>query len=192
MYSLTQDVVKGVNIVTALQNYPNMPSSSDIFNELDYLVECIQDTERFYGVPFKKPASDKDVDRKHRDQFDVVSDIKGHFEEFYFGSKQELIFGYRPRAYYRLVVEPLLDSMNHLSHDEVLDYAGNVVEQIKEHIMICEHQNRLDAAAAYKLYRQVTTERQQEKKIKEAVAGVMKLRKKTLALQAQMKQSQSK
>lgn len=188
MYSLTTEVVKGVNIVTALQNYPNMPGIQDIFNELDYLNECIKDSERYYGVAFKR-ATGKQAESIPSDQFDVISDTKDHLEEFYFGSPQEITFGFRPRAMYRLVIEPLLDSMEKLSHDEVLDYSANVIEQIKEYATMAEAQNRLDAATAYKLYRETATQHQKEKKIKEQTAGVMKLRRKTLALQKELARS---
>lgn len=187
MYSLTQEVLKGANIIAALQNYPNMPGVDAVFSELDYFAECVQESEKFYGVPFKRQTSnDSDEVRCPKDQFDVVSDVKGHFEEFYFGGSQEITFGFRPRAYYRLIVEPLLDSMSHLSHDEILDFAPNVVEQIKEQIAISAYQNKLDAVTAYKMYRHATTERQQEKRIKEITAGVMKLRRKTIALQREI------
>lgn len=188
MFSLSQDVMKGVSIVAALQNHPSMPSVNDVFKELDYLSECITDTEKFYGVRFRQP--NKDSERNvPKDQFDAVADIKGHLEEFYFSGEQELIFGFRPRAYYRLVAEPLLDSLSHLSHDDILDFAVPAIDQIKEQILIHEHQNKLDSAAAYKMYRDMAHEQQRAKKVKEITAGVMKLRKKTLALQAELKRS---
>lgn len=187
MYSLPIEVVKGIEIVTALQNHPSMPGVSDLFVELDYLSECILDSERFYGVPFRHVKND--VAHSTKDRFDAVPDIKGHLEEFYFNGEQELLFGFRPRAYYRLLVEPLLDSMSHMSHDDILDCAPAVVEQIKERILINELQNRIDSVTAYRMYRDMTVEAQKNKKVKEITAGVMKLRKKTLALQAEIKRS---
>lgn len=188
MYSLTQEVVKGISIVAALQNYPKMPGVLDMFKELDYLEESVKDSERYYGVVFKRFGNDDDLKRP-KDQFDVISDVKGHFEEFYFGGSQEITFGFRPRAYYRLVVEPLLDSMVHLSHDEILDSISATIEQIKELVLICDRQARIDPSAAYKMYKQVTTERGNEKKIKEVTAGVMKLRRKSIALAKEIAKS---
>lgn len=183
MYSLTHEVVKGMNIVTALQNHPNMPSVDQVFVELDYFVEYVKDSERFYGVPFRHKASTDDRKNKEQEpQYDVVSDTKAHFREFFFNGSQEQTFGFRPRALFCLVMEPLLDSMSDLSHDEILDSIPNIIEQLKEIAVIADHGQKLDSAVAYKLYKQMTTAHQQEKKIKEITAGVMKLRRKTVAL----------
>lgn len=186
MYNLTQDVVKGMNIVTALQNHPNMPGINEVFVELDYFVSCVMDTEKFYGVPFKKKASEQGEKREAVDEFDAVSDVKAHLREFYFGGSQVQTFGFRPRALFLLVMEPLLDSMGQYSHDVLLDCTANVVEQLKEHALISEHEEKLDPAVAYKLYRSITSERQQDKKVKAITAGVMRLRKKTLAIQREI------
>ena len=190
MYNLTQDVIQGMNIVTALQNHPNMPGINEVFTELDYFVSCINDTEQFYGVPFKHKAPDPGQSRRTPVtslEFDAVHDVKAHLREFYFGGSQEQLFGFRPRALFLLVMEPLLDGMGAFSHDVILDCATNVVEQLKEHAVMAEHKDLLDPNVAYKLYRQITTERQQEKKIKEMVSGVMQLRKKTLAIQKEIR-----
>lgn len=186
MYSLTQEVSKGANIVAALQDYPNMPSIAAVCRELDYLNDYIADSERFYGVAFRRYSGKGDDTQRPRDQFDVVTDTKSHFEEFYFGGNQELEFGFRPRAYYRLVVEPLLDSMATLSHDDVLDSMPNVIEQIKERVVMAAYLGGLDSATAYKQYKQAVSERQSALKIKEITKGVMKLRRKTLALQREI------
>lgn len=187
MYDLSQDVVKGMNIVTALQNHPNMPGINDVFKELDYFVDCVMESEKFYGVPFRHTNTESEPREASKEkQFDVVSDVKDHLREFYFGGSQELTFGFRPRALFCLVMEPLLDSMATMGHDVILDCTSNVVEQLKEHALIAEHGQKLDPTVAYKLYRQITTDRQKEKKIKEIVGGVMKLRKKTLAIQKEI------
>lgn len=187
MYNLTQDVVKGMNIVTALQNHPNMPGINDVFVELDYFVSCVLETEQFYGVPFKKKAVEQGESRKEVvEQFDAVADVKAHLREFYFGGSQVQTFGFRPRALFMLVIEPLLDSMGQYSHDVLLDCTPNVVEQLKEHALIAEHEEKLDPAVAYKLYRTITSERLQDKKVKTITAGVMRLRKKTLAIQKEI------
>lgn len=181
MYNLTQDVVKGMNIVTALQNHPNMPGINEVFVELDYFVKCVMDTEQFYGVPFKKKASEQGEKKEAIDQFDVVGDVKAHLREFYFGGSQVQTFGFRPRALFMLVIEPLLESMGQYNHDVILDCTSNVIEQLKEHALMSEHHEKLDPAVAYKLYRTITSERLQDKKIKTIAAGVMRLHKKTLA-----------
>lgn len=188
MYNLNQDVIKGMNIVTALQNHPNMPGINQLFVELDYFAQCLMETEKYYGVEFKRKATEPGKQRsEHEPQFDAVSDVKGHLREFYFGGSQEQTFGFRPRALFCMVIEPLLESMEPLSHDEILDNTESVIEQLKEYALIADHEQKLDAAVAYKLYRQITTDRVQEKKIKEAVDGVMKLRRKTLAIQEEIK-----
>lgn len=179
MYNLTQDVVKGMNIVTALQNHPNMPGINDVFKELDYFVECVMDSERFYGVPFRVHINpeERKAAASVEPQFDVVSDVKAHLREFYFGGSQETTFGYRPRALFCLIIEPLLDSMVDLGHDVILDCTANIIEQLKEHALIAEHGSKLDPNVAYKLYRQIVSDRQKDKKVKEIAAGIMKLRK---------------
>lgn len=186
MYNLTQDVVKGMNIVTALQNHPNMPGINEVFVELDYFVSCVMDTEQFYGVPFKKKASEQGEKKEVDNQFDATGDVKAHLREFYFGGSQVQTFGFRPRALFLLVMEPLLDSMAQFGHDTLLDCIPNVVEQLKEHALISEYEEKLDPAVAYKLYRTITSERLQDKKVKEITAGVMRLRKKTLAIQKEI------
>lgn len=189
MYNLTHDVVQGMNIVTALQNHPNMPGINDVFVELDYFASCVMDTEQFYGVPFKHKSSEQGKGSKSSEpQFDVVADVKAHFREFYFGGSQEQTFGFRPRALFLLVIEPLLDGMGAFDHNTILDCTPNVVEQLKEHALMAEHKQLLDPAVAYKLYRQITTERVQEKKIKETLRGVLQYRKKVLPLTKEIKQ----
>lgn len=190
MYNLTQDVITGINIVAALQEERGMPSVAEVERELDYLAQYVAESEKFYGVAFKR-STDKD-NVTPDDCFDVISDTKAHFEEFYFGGSQELEFGYRPRPLFRLVMEPLLDSMATLSHDDILDFTGNVVEQLKEHLVMADFNKKLDSTVAYKLYRKMTLDRIQDKKIKEATSGVMKLRRKTLALQADLRRSRGK
>ncbi len=191
MYGLTQEVTKGASIVAALQDYPNMPSIAAVCQELDYLNDCIMDSERFYGVPFRRYSGKGEENQRPRDQFDVVTDTKGHLEEFYFGGNQELEFGFRPRAYYRLIVEPLLDSMSSLSHDEILDSATNVIDQIKEQVLIASVVGPLDPATAYKSYKKAVSDRQNAMKIKEIAKGVMKFRRKTIALQREIARSKA-
>lgn len=187
MYSLTQDVIKGMNIVTALQSHPNMPGINDVFIELDYFVSCVMDTEQFYGVPFKKKSSDNNDGRKEEgEHFDAVGDVKAHLREFYFGGSQVQTFGFRPRALFMLVIEPLLDTMGQYGHDGLLDCAESMIEQLKDHALISEHEEKLDPAVAYKLYRSITSERLQDQKVKTITAGVMRLRKKTLAIQKEI------
>ncbi|MNN79474.1 hypothetical protein D3C81_1961230 [compost metagenome] len=87
---------------------------------------------------------------------------------------------------YRLILEPLLDELSQLTHDEVLDYAENVIEQLKERAVLYRMCNTMDYKQAYAQYQQLANARQNEKKIKEATAGVMKLRLKSLSLFKQL------
>lgn len=185
MYSLPTNVVTGISIIAALQNYPKMPSSAELELEMSYFEECIADSERFYGVAFKRTTG-ADAEKRPRDQFDVTGDVRAHLEEFYFGGSQDVTFGFRPRAYYRLVIEPLLESMSTLSHDEVLDFTPNVVEQMKEQLHISSNVNTMEAPFAYRMYQQITAERRADKTTKAAVEGIMKLRKRTIALQKEI------
>lgn len=185
MYKLTQEVITGINIVAALQGEHNMPGIADIERELNYLAKYVADSEKYYGVAFKKSEVKKD------DQFDVVSDTKAHFEEFYFGGQRDLEFGYRPQPVFRLVMEPLLESMLELSHDEILDSFGNIVDQLKEFLVIADHNRKLDSAVAYTLYRKMIMDKVKAKKIKEATEGVMRLRKKSLALRHEINKSRA-
>ena len=185
MYKLTQDVITGINIVAALQGEHNMPGVADIERELNYLAKYVADSEKYYGVAFKKTEDKKD------DQFDVISDTKAHFEEFYFGGQRDLEFGYRPQPVFRLVMEPLLESMTELSHDEILDSFGNVVDQLKEFLTIADYNRKLDSAVAYTLYRKMIMDKVKARKVKEATEGVMRLRKKSLALRREINKSRA-
>lgn len=185
MYTLQPQILNGVNTIVALQGYPNMPGVSDVIRELDCVCSYIRDSERFYAVPFRKRSSS-------HTHFEAIDDAKGHFEEFYFGGNQLLEFGFKPRALYRLVIEPLLDSMAELSHDDVLDAFPNVIEQIKEHVHMAERKGPHDAAQAYKTYQQIAAKQLKDKRIREITTGVMKLRKKTLALQREIQRAKKR
>lgn len=153
-----------------------MPAVEDIIRELDFLSELIRESEKYVCVPF----------RGKQKEFDAVQDIKAFLEEFYFGDGTRSTHGFRPRAMYRLVHEPLLDELQQLSHDDVLDNAPNVIEQLKELAFIYRKTNTMDYRQAYARYQQLANARQNDKKIKEAVKGVMKLRNKSIALFKQM------
>lgn len=175
-YIASRVVLEGLKTVVAMEENVSMPAVEDVIKELDFLSKLIADSEKFYGVPF----------RGKQKEFHAVEDIKAFLEEFYFGEGTRNTHSFRPRAMYRLIMEPLMDELAQLSHDQVLDYAVNVIEQLKERAVLYRMCNTMDYRAAYAQYQQMANARQNEKKIKQAVAGVMKLRAKSLSLFKQL------
>lgn len=175
-YIASRVVLEGLKTVVAMEENISMPAVEDVIKELDFLSKQIGESEKFYGVPF----------RGKQKEFHAVEDVKAFLEEFYFGEGTRSHHSFRPRAMYRLIMEPLLDELAQLSHDEVLDYASNVIEQLKERAILYRMCNTMDYRTAYAQYQQLANARQNEKKIKQAVAGVMKLRTKSLSLFKQL------
>lgn len=175
-YNASRIVLEGLKTVVAMEENISMPAVEDIVKELEFLSELVCDSEKFYGVPF----------RSKQKEFDVVQDVKAFLEEFYFGERTRGTHSFRPRAMYRLILEPLLDELSQLTHDQVLDYASNVIEQLKERAVLYRMCNTMDYGQAYAQYQQLANARQNEKKVKEATAGVMKLRLKSLSLYKQL------
>lgn len=175
-YTVSRNIVQGMKIIVAMEQNVLMPSVEDVINELDFVEQQLIGSEKFYGVPF----------RHKQKEFAVVEDVKAFLEEFYFGGGTRAYHLYRPRPLYRLVIEPLLDELAELTHDEVLDYASAVIEQLKEYALMYRSVNTMDYKEAYSKYHQLASAHQNDKKIKTIVEGVMKLRRKSLALFKQL------
>lgn len=175
-YNASRVVLEGLKTVVAMEENISMPAVEDVIKELDFVNQLVGESEKYYGVPF----------RSKQREFNAVEDVKAFLEEFYFGERTRSTHSFRPRAMYRLILEPLLDELSQLTHDQVLDYTANVIEQLKERAVLYRKCNTMDYTQAYAQYQQLANARQTEKKVKEAVAGIMKLRLKSISLYKQM------
>lgn len=175
-YTVSRTIVEGMKVVVAMEENPLMPAVEDVIVELEFLETQINESERFYGVPF----------RSKQKEFCAAEDVKAFLEEFYFGDATRTHHAYRVRPLYRLVIEPLLDEMAQLSHDQILDYTSSIIEQLKEYAVMYRTVNKMDYKDAYARYQELADRAQTEKKIKTIVEGVMKLRRKSLSLFKQM------
>lgn len=175
-YTVSRAVMEGLKVVVAMEENYLMPAVEDIIVELEFVETQINKSEKFYGVPF----------RNKQKEYCVVEDVKSLLEEFYFGDGTRPYHLYRVRPLYRLVIEPLLDELAVLSHDEILDYTSAVIEQLKEYAMMYRTVNQMDYRQAYNTYQQLATARQNDKKIATIVEGIMKLRRKSLSLFKQL------
>ncbi len=175
-YVASRIVLDGLKTVVAMEQNVTMPAVEDIVKELDLLALQLAQSEQFYDVPF----------RNKQKEFNVAEDVKAFFEEYYFGEGTRSQHLYRPRALYRLVIEPLLDDMAKLTHGQVLDYGLNIVEQLKEQAFVYRAMNKMDYKEAYAQYQKLANAHLNEKKISTAVKGIMKLRTKSIALFKQL------
>lgn len=175
-YTVSRTIVEGLKVVVVMEENTLMPAVEDVIVELEFVEAQINQTEKFYGVPF----------RNKQKEYCVVEDIKSFLEEFYFGEGTRGHHLYRCRPLYRLVIEPLLDEMSQLSHDEILDYTSSIIEQLKEYAIMYRTANKMDYKEAYARYQELADRAQTEKKVKTIVEGVMKLRRKSLSLFKQM------
>lgn len=174
MLHANDDLKTAIRLLMSMQEYPDMPSAADIVRELQYLNERVKQTEQYIKVPFRRGHGSP--------EFEVAYDVVQDLREFYLGGDQIREFGFRPRAYFKLIVEPLGDMFEQCSHDMVLDSIDSVVEQLIEQVVMFDHTNRTPAGAAYRQYKKMVEQRRTNRRIKHITSEVMKLRKKTLAL----------
>lgn len=175
-YTASRAITEGLKVVVAMEENHLMPAVEDIIVELEFVESRINETEKFYGVPF----------RNKQKEYCVIEDVKSFLEEFYFGEGTRPYHLYRIRPLYRLVVEPLLDELAELSHDEILDHTSAAVEQLKEYALMYRTVNKMNYRQAYAAYQQLSTAHQNDRKVKTIVEGIMKLRRKSLALFKQL------
>lgn len=175
-YIVKNAIIYGLEVVVAMEQNPYMPAVEDIIVELEFVEAQVNESEKYYGVPF----------RNKQKEHIVSDDVKPFLEEFYFGERTRAYHLYRCRPLYRLVLEPLLDDMAALSHDEILDYTSSVIEQLKERALMFRKTNALKYDEAYERYQQMSCEHATDKKVKNIVSGIMKLRAKTAELMAQI------
>lgn len=175
-FTASQTIFQGLKIVVAMEENHLMPAVEDINVELGFVQTRLVESEKFYGVPF----------RNKQKEFCVVEDTKSFLDEFYFGDGSRPYHFYRIRPLYRLVIEPLLDELSTLSHDEILDHAAAAIEQLQEQALVYRAVNKMDYREAYAAYQNMASAHLREKTVKIAVDGIMKLRRKSLALFKQM------
>lgn len=175
-YTVSRAIFDGLKVVVGMEENYLMPAVEDVVIELQFVEQQLTESEKFYGVPF----------RSKQKEYRVIEDVKSFLEEFYFGDGTRPYHLYRCRPLYRLVIEPLLDELAELSHDEVLDYAASAIEQLKEYAVMYRVSNTLNYTQAYSQYQQLASARQNDKKIQMIVEGVMKLRRRSLSLFKQL------
>ena len=176
-YTVSRTIIEGLKIVVAMEQNVLMPSVEDINKELSFIESRVIESEKFVGVPF----------RAKQKEYNVIQDVKSFLEEFYFGEATRGTHPYRIRPLYRIVIEPLLEDMSDLSHDQILDYISAVTEQLKEYALLYRSVNKMDYKEAYAAYQAMADKQATDKKIKTIVDGVMKLRRKSLALFSELK-----
>lgn len=174
MLQVSADLKTAIQLLMSMQEYPDMPSASDVIKELRYLQECVKNTEQYIKVPFRRGHGSS--------EFEVAYDVVQELREFYLGGNQLKEFGFRPRAYFKLVVEPIGDMMEQCSHDAILDSIEMVVEQLIEQVEMFDHAGQVPAGAAYRQYKKIIEQRRTNRRIMHITTEVMKLRRKTLTL----------
>lgn len=174
MLQVSSELKTAIVLLMSMQEYPDMPSAKEVERELHYLRECIKRTESYFNVPFRRGHGGS--------EFEVAFDVVQELKEFYLGGDHIEEFGYRPRAYFKLIVEPLGDMMERCSHNDILDSIDLVIEQLVEQVYMVDHTGHIPAGTAYREYKRIVEQRRTTLKIKHITSEVMKLRKKTLAL----------
>lgn len=129
----------------------------DLIDAVNIVREKFHETERFTGQQMHKDM-----------QYDVTEDVKEEIEEILLGGrdpKEAALNRRRNLNMYHLVIEPMIDSLKGMSHEEAIRYvdkiADNVINMI-ENVDISSHYD--DALVAKEQVSQLVKQRDAQRK----------------------------